>query len=190
MASTIARSPAIIRSADRGECSEIVAVMVAANAEYRPLVPPAIFDACMADLHGLAQRWDEGEVAVAERDDRIVGAVTFYGDASDQGWGIPRGWAGFRTLAVHPAARGLGLGRQLAAWCVARACHNGAPTVCIHTAEFQSTAHRIYENMGFRRCPQYDFDAALALGATAALDSVPILAYRLDLEEREPDHDG
>jgi hypothetical protein len=51
--------------------------------------------------------------------------------------------------------------------------------LCLHTAEFMTAAVAMYEAMGFRRVPSYDFDANehLRLGG----EPVPILAYRLDL---------
>jgi predicted N-acetyltransferase YhbS len=176
-------SPAeyLIRPAARHEIPEIESVSVAAYAHYRGAVPAAIFKAYLADLGRLAEYWEEAEVLVAELDGRIAGSVLFYADASSEGLGLPNGWAGFRKLAVHPEMRGLGLGRRLVGSCIDAARRLGAPTIGIHTASFMKAACRIYEQIGFRRCPQYDLRAADILGLDAGVGEVKVIAYRLDL---------
>jgi GNAT superfamily N-acetyltransferase len=178
----VSLSGCLIRSASRHEIPEIEAVSVAAYAHYRGDMPAAIFDSYLADLRRLAQYWEETEVLVADLDGRIAGSVLFYADASSEGLGLPQGWAGFRKLAVHPEARGLGLGRELVGSCVDLARRLGAPTVGIHTTFFMKAACGIYEQMGFRRCPQYDVRAADILGLDAGVGEVKVIAYRLDLD--------
>ena len=64
----------------------------------------------------------------------------------------------------------------------------GAPVLCLHTAEFMTTAVALYERLGFRRAPAYDFDATRHLGLDG-VRPVPILSYRLDLtEHHHPRH--
>ena len=121
-----------------------------------------------------------GKVLVAEHGGRVVGTVTYYPDAADEGFGWPAGWAGLRALGVEPRARGLGVGRALLEACLERALAAGAPVICLHTAEFMPAAVAIYEAAGFRRDPVHDFDAAGHL-APDGVRPVPILAYRLDL---------
>jgi ribosomal protein S18 acetylase RimI-like enzyme len=61
--------------------------------------------------------------------------------------------------------------------CLERARAAGAPVLCLHTAAFMTAAVALYEAMGFRRAPAYDFDVPAGGGAPP----VAILAYRLDL---------
>jgi predicted N-acetyltransferase YhbS len=122
-----------------------------------------------------------GRLLVAEHDRRVVGTVTFYEDAAAEGLGWPPGWAGLRALGVEPAARGLGAGRALMDACLDRAEAARAPVLCLHTAAFMTAAVAIYEAMGFRRAPAFDFDVPAGGGAPP----VGILAYRLDLP-RDP----
>ena len=162
-------------------------VLLAAYQEYAATLPPAVFGRYLTDILDVESRAGSGEVLVAEHGGRVVGTVTYYAEAGDQGFGWPAGWAGLRALGVEPRARGLGIGLALLEACLERALAAGAPVICLHTAEFMTAAVAIYEAAGFRRDPANDFDAAgrLALGGVRP---VPILAYRLDLvPHREKD---
>lgn len=170
-----------IRRGARREIPQIVSVMEAAYAQYRGEVPPALFGAYLEDLRQLSVHWGEAQVLVAELDGRIAGSVLFYADASSEGLGLPRGWAGFRKLAVHPALRGRGLGRSLTEHCVEMADRVGVSAVGIHTASFMTAACRIYEQLGFRRCPEHDLRARDIVGVDAAAGEVTLIAYRLGL---------
>lgn len=79
----------------------------------------------------------------------------------------------FRTLAVDPAARGRGVGRLLAEHCLARAAAEGFPSVVISTAEWMTTAHRLYARLGFTRAPQRDWWPRPDLRLLALVRSVP-----------------
>jgi hypothetical protein len=57
--------------------------------------------------------------------------------------------------------------------------------LCLHTAGFMTAAVALYEAMGFRRDPSFDFEAASHL-RVGGLQPIPILAYRLDLPSKRP----
>jgi GNAT superfamily N-acetyltransferase len=174
--------PVLIRQARRGELDAVAALIVAAYEPYRDGFPPVIFAHYLENLRDVATRFDHGQLLVAELGDgRLAGTITFYPDASREELGFPAAWAGFRALGVHPSARGLGLGRRLSDWCVAEARRGDAKTVGIHTQPKLVEASRIYERMGFRRCPEFDFSAATVLGLDPAEADLQVLAYRLDL---------
>jgi GNAT superfamily N-acetyltransferase len=173
---------ALIRPARRAELDAVAALTVAAYEPYRAGFPPAIFAGYLENLRDVATRYAQGQLLVAELSDgRLVGTITYYPDASREALGFPEDWAGFRALGVHPSARGLGLGRRLSDWCVAEARRGGAEVVGIHTQPKLVEACQIYERMGFRRCPEFDFSAAGVLGVDPAEADLQVLAYRLDL---------
>src|SRR5687767_12170290 len=175
----MSHAEALIRHAAPDEILEIEAVCVAAYAEYRSEVPLSIFEGYVDDLHRLSDHWHEAEVLVAEVGGQIAGSVLFYADASTEGLGLPQGWCGFRKLAVHPRRRGRGLGRSLTQACIDSACRQHAATIGIHTASFMQAARRVYEQMGFRRCAEFDLSLSdIGLGDASA--DVDIIAYRLD----------
>ena len=166
-----------VRDAQRSDRRAVRAVLLAAYREYATVVPPAVFGPYLADILDLDSRDREGRLLVAEHDRRVVGTVTFYEDAAAEGLGWPAGWAGLRALGVDPAARRLGAGRALMDACLEWALAARAPVLCLHTAAFMTAAVAIYEAMGFRRAPTYDFEVPAGGGAPP----VGIIAYRLDL---------
>jgi GNAT superfamily N-acetyltransferase/mannose-6-phosphate isomerase-like protein (cupin superfamily) len=184
--SSVSLTGAGVRDAGASDLPAVRRVLLAAYQEYAATLPPAVFGRYLNDLLDVEGRVGAGEVLVAEHGGRVVGTVTYYADASREGFGWPAGWAGLRALGVEPGARGLGVGRALLAACLERAEAAGAPVLCLHTAEFMSAALAIYEQAGFRRDPAYDFDATggLALGGVRP---VPILGYRLDLPTEHHD---
>ncbi len=150
---------AIVRAAGLREQAVVTDLLLRANRDYRKVLPARLCDAYMRDLRALAADWSDKDFLIAESDGALLGAVAFYRDASCQGHGLPREWAGLRALAVDPAARGRGIGRQLMEACVLRAWRLGRQVLALHSAAFQEAARKLYLSMGFQRCPQYDFDA-------------------------------
>jgi ribosomal protein S18 acetylase RimI-like enzyme len=59
-------------------------------------------------------------------------------------------------LAVAPTAQGRGAGPLLVAECLARARAAGRRRMVIGSTEWMTTAHRIYERLGFRRVAELD----------------------------------
>ena len=77
-----------------------------------------------------------------------------------------------RLLAVHPDARGRGVGEALMRECMARARGRGATTLGLHTTRIMAVAQRMYERMGFVRAPEYDFHPA---------PRIVVMAYKMKL---------
>ena len=176
----------IVRAASLHEHAAIAELMLRANREYRGVLPVRLYDAYMRDLRALVASWADKDFLVAESDGRLLGAVAFYRDASVQGrdldWKLPQEWAGLRALAVDPDARGRGIGRQLAEACVLWAWRIGRSVLCLHNAEFQKAARRLYLDMGFQRCPQYDFNVGDRPDLDLKGERLAIDAFRLDLK--------
>ncbi len=177
-----------LRYAEPAEFDDVAALLLRANDEYRDVVPAAIFDAYCDNLCRLARdpgAQDDGEILVIGagrgRDRGLLGTVTFFPDAASEGLGLPKGWAGLRALAVDPAARGCGLGRRLSEAAIGRAEAIGAPVLCLHNAAFQAAARKLYLDLGFVRCPQYDFDAGAMAGLASGGTRLPIEAFTLRL---------
>jgi len=89
---------------------------------------------------------------------RILGSVTLTlggGPYFEWNHGVD-GDCGFRMLAVDPAAQGRGVGPRLVVECLDRARAAGCRRMVIGSTEWMTTAHRIYERLGFRRAPELD----------------------------------
>jgi GNAT superfamily N-acetyltransferase len=191
MMPTISRAGVEVRDAGRSELPEVRRVLLGAYREYAEALPPAVFGRYLTDILDVEGRLGAGRVLVASHGGRVVSTVTFYADAGLEGFGWPAGWAGLRALGVERSARGAGVGQALVEACLERAREAGAPVLCLHTAEFMTAAVAIYERLGFRRDPAFDFDGTRRLGLDG-VRPIPILAYRLDLArpDRHPEAAG
>ena len=160
-----------IRDARSDELDKVSMLVRDAFQQYESSLPPAAWRYYLEDIMDVRSRLGIAELIVAERDGRLVGAVTLYSKrSSEQRW--PGGWAGIRLLAVHPTFKGRGIGSGLMDECIRRCRKQGFAKIGLHTTEFMGAARRMYERMGFTRVPEFDFHPA---------SSVAVMAYRFDL---------
>jgi len=154
---TMARS--VIRPATADDISDIRAVLARANASFKGQVADPLFESYIVSVLDVERRAEEGDLLAAELDGRIVGTVTFYRDASDEGMPVrfPPRTSGLRATAVDPEVRGQGIGRALVEACIERASAERASAIGLHTATFMTAAIGLYERAGFRRAPELDF---------------------------------
>ena len=103
----------------------------------------------------------ETKLFIATDSERLHGAVVYFNDMQYYGSGgmatKELHAAGFRLLAVDPAARGRGIGKMLTLACVEEARKNLKKSVIIHTTEAMRIAWQMYETLGFKRAPKLDF---------------------------------
>ena len=95
--------------------------------------------------------------AISDRDE-LLGGVTYVPDrlsplAEFDGDGA----AGIRMLAVDPQAQGSGVGEALVRACIARAQAESRSELLLHSTPAMTTAHRLYERLGFRRDETLDW---------------------------------
>ena len=164
-----------LREASSDELDEVSELIRDAYLEYQNHFPPERWEGYVRDMMDVRSRLGVADLIVAEVAGRLLGAVTFYPEASHserEGW--PAGWAGVRLLAVRPDARGLGIGKALMDECLRRCRQRAVPTLGLHTTEPMNVARGMYERMGFVRTPEYDFQRDRGL---------VVMAYRLDLKD-------
>jgi len=177
-----ADGPIPIRPAQARELREIAALFTPALEPYRGSGSDWILDPYLAELVDVNPRFAKSEVLVAEQRGRIVGTIAFYADVRVEGWSnLPAGWAGFRALAVAPWMRGVGIGKGLVRRCIERTRDVGAETLGIHTISVLTDAVRLYERLGFVRCPEFDLRAADIFPSEKA-DEMVALAFRRDVD--------
>jgi GNAT superfamily N-acetyltransferase len=174
------KSMPVIRRARHDEIPWIVDLTKAALEGFRGIVPDRPLDLYIDYSCDVAGRWDGGDVLVVETEGRIEGTVT-HADRNRDDDALPPEWATFRSLMVHPASGGHGMGRLLVDHCIDAARRSGAPALGIHTADFMTAARRIYDHAGFSRCPEHDFLASSFFGFDPAGGDILVTAYRLDL---------
>src|SRR5690606_16589230 len=130
------------------------------------VLPATIYRAYLANVLDVRSRLGDSHLLVADLDGQIVGTITYYPDASREGWDWPAAWAGIRAAGVVPHARGMGVGSRLVQACIATARTQGVEAICLHTAHSMAAAITMYERVGFQRRPEYDQDIASFFQAT------------------------
>lgn len=170
-----------LRNADHTDLPIVRAILRAANEQYRDTLPAAMFDRYLEVVLNLDSRFAVSELIVATRAGRTVGTVTFYPDASKEGWGWPCNLAGLRAMAVAPEDRRTGAGTAMAIECRRRAERIGGRGVGLHTASFLVSAISLYERLGFVRHPALDRPMGELFGYQDPALDVAALAYRLEL---------
>lgn len=143
-----------IRAIAPGEHAALGAITVAA---YRALgYVEAAYERELADVD--AKVAAGAEVVVAVDGNGVVGGVAFVPDHTNAlaEFDDPDA-ASFRHLAVDPTRQGSGAGSALARWCIERARALGRKRVVIHSTPWMTTAHGLYERLGFVRVPELDW---------------------------------
>ena len=159
-----------LRNARPDELEEVSSLLVAAFQEYAKYMPSNMWNAYRNDIEDISSRILDSELIVADVSDHIAGTVTFYPKGSKDGW--PEGWAGIRLLGVHPDFRGQGIGRALMEECIRRCQKFDIMTIGLHTSVLMKVARALYEDLGFKRAPEFDIHLVP--------DNI-VLAYRFDL---------
>ena len=161
--------PITIRDARPNELDLIRDITLAAYDQYARIMEPSAWEGLKAAiLEGLSATGPMQRI-VAEEDGKVVGsAMLFYpqedlygGQVADSG--VPE----LRLLSVLPDARDSGIGQALVDECVRRARQMGARELGLHTSKSMEAAIHIYEQMGFYRVPENDFQppgAELVMG--------------------------
>jgi GNAT superfamily N-acetyltransferase len=170
-----------IREARPADYDAVVSALGASHAQFADVLPATIYRAYLANILNVRGRLTDSDLLVADVDGEIVGTITYYPDASKEGWDWPAAWAGIRAAGVVPHARGMGVGRRLVEACIAHARVQGVEAICLHTAEFMEAAVIMYERIGFRRRPEFDQDISSFFQAGSEVSPIIVLGYWLDL---------
>ena len=127
-------------------------------------------DEYLDELADTPRRAREAEIWVAAEHGTVLGSVTFC-VAGSPFREIARDDEGeFRMLAVNPAVRGRGVGQALVELCLQRSRELGYAGVRMSSMDRMTSAHRVYERLGFVRAPEDDWSPA---------PGVTLLAYVL-----------
>jgi predicted N-acetyltransferase YhbS len=172
-----------IRAAEPADHAAIRDILRTAYGQYTAEIPVPAWNRYLADLLDLDRHARDGQLLVAVVDGAIAGYAAFYPEAARQGMGWPPGWAGGRSLAVHPAYRGHGVAGTLLTELEGRARKAGADVFAFHTSAFMTTAVALYERLGYCRDSRFDLDVNAYYGI-AGTRPWPALAYLRRLTAR------
>ena len=162
-----------IRDARPDELDAVARLTRDAYLQYKNPIPEPAWKAYLEDIMDIRSRVKVADIIVAEIKGHMVGTVTLFlkpSNSSREGW--PKDWAGIRLLGVHPDYRGRGIGRALMEECIRRCREKGISTIGLHTSELMEIARKMYEKMGFKRVPEFDFHPT---------PEITVMAYRLDI---------
>lgn len=100
-------------------------------------------------LGALTVNADQIEIAVAELDNVIVGAVGYVAPHRPKPEFFAPEWPTIRFMSVVPAARGHGIGQALLDQCIRCATRDSAKLIALHTTPIMETAQHLYRRAGF-----------------------------------------
>ncbi len=129
-----------IRLAVADEAEEIAKVLFGAFGPLRGEYTPGAFGAVTPDAQEIRGRFDEGPIWVAFVDREMVGTVSVLPEPD---------WLYIRSMAVLPAAQGLGIGRRMLAVVEDYAVAMSFSRLYLYTTYFLKGAIRLYESSGF-----------------------------------------
>jgi predicted N-acetyltransferase YhbS len=164
----------LIRDAHEDERAAIEALTWSAYKEYTTAMTPTAWRGLEAALINALATDVPVDRIVAIVDGKLVGSVMLYPPAVDS-YGNQAAQASvpeLRLLAVALEARHQGVGRALVEACIERARQQGATELGLHTSISMQAAMWLYEEIGFVRFPDDDFQPE---GAEL------VMAYRLNL---------
>jgi ribosomal protein S18 acetylase RimI-like enzyme len=123
----------------------------------------------LADAESRAR---EAELWVAvDESETVLGTVTMAPPGSPWSQVAGPSELEFRMLAVSEQARGRGIGEALTRAVLDRAAELGLPGVVLSSSPEMTTAHRLYERLGFHRTPAKDW---------SPVPGTDLITYRLD----------
>lgn len=140
-----------VRRARNSEAACAALLVRTAFAEVAQLYTPEALDATLPDAETLRRRIAEGNaVWIAFLDGEAVGTLS----AFDRPEGLH-----LRSMAVHPGARGHGVGRALLEAAELLGQERGHTRVFLRTTPFLRAAIALYSRSGFTLCqgPERDF---------------------------------
>ena len=129
----------------------------------------------LLNIGEFAHKPDTELLVAVSPEGNIAGGVVYFSDMKYYGSGgtatTEKNAAGFRLLAVDPAARGLGIGKLLTQECIRKAREANLSQMIIHSTKAMEVAWKMYEAMGFKRSEDLDF----------MQEKLPVFGFRLRL---------
>ena len=161
---SLPHSAPVIRRARPEELDAVGRLTVAAYVGNGVIPADAPYLDFLADA---AHRDAEAELWVAVDERGVVGTVTLAEPGSVLSQVAEDDEVEMRSLAVEPTASGEGIGEALARHTVDLARRRGFRAVVLSSSTTMHTAHRIYERLGFTRCPDRDWSPAAGVRLVA-----------------------
>lgn len=125
------------------------------------------------ELADAARRAREAEIWVAEDTTGLLGSVTFCQPGSAFAELSRDNEAEFRMLGVAQRSRRRGVAEALVVRCIERSRELGYDALVLCSMREMTTAHRLYERLGFSRLPERDW---------SPVEGIDLLGFSLRLD--------
>ena len=132
-----------IRTANPDDVAAIASVLAASFPEYKSLYTEKAYAATTPSEAVIEKRFAEGEMWVAEFEEKIVGTVSVVSQNES---------LYIRSMAILPEARGYQIGEHLLSEIERYAVAKGFRRLTLSTTPFLNRAIRLYEKFGFVHC--------------------------------------
>lgn len=138
----INRGAVAVRLAKPGDEDAVAKILLEAFSEFRSEYTPESFAIVTPSAAEVAKRFDEGPMWIAVSDDEVFGTVSVLPEPE---------WLYLRSMAVRPAAQGLGIASWLLDAVERYAIREGFERLFLYTTYFSKGAIELYEKHGFQR---------------------------------------
>jgi GNAT superfamily N-acetyltransferase len=152
-----------VRDYENSDAENLNRIAVSAFSQFREHYQD--WPAMQASLSKTSALSATGEVIVAEFEERLAGAVAYFGPDVAKAAFFDQRWPVIRMLVVDPAFRRKGLGHALSTECIARAKRDRSPIIALHTSPIMTVALPMYLKMGFIKA----YDAPPIFGVAYAV---------------------
>ncbi|TWT14620.1 GNAT family N-acetyltransferase [Planomicrobium sp. CPCC 101079] len=169
----------LIRKAYSSEYEKIRIQRLASYEQYKNLIPSGHWEILKGTLSKESDKRQGVNLFVAEIDGQIAGSVALFpSKATAYEWDTEvLEYPEIRMLAVDARFRGSGAGKALVRHCIEVSRGLGEKRIGLHTGNFMESAMKLYENLGFERFPELDFEPLD--------DGIIVLAYQLGIPEKQ-----
>jgi ribosomal protein S18 acetylase RimI-like enzyme len=158
------------------EPDEYARLGVLTLAAYRTLdghITEPAYEEELVDVRSRAEAPSTVVLVAVGDDGELLGGVTYVADErSPMAEHSVDGAASIRMLAVDGTMRRSGTGEALVRACIERAQADGRAEVFLHSTQWMTAAHKLYDKLGFVRDPVHDWDVN---------SEIQLLAFRLPL---------
>ena len=131
-----------VRTATVADAKQIADILLEAFSMYKPFYTPEAFTVVTPPADEIVQRFGDGPMWVAVRGEEALGTVSVLPEPE---------WLYIRSMAVRPAAQGLGIGHLLMDAVEEFGRENGFDRLFLYTTYFSTGAIELYEKHGFIR---------------------------------------
>lgn len=150
----------MIRKAESTEYETVRRQRLTSYAQYKNHIPLKHWEVLQRTLSKESDKHSGVQLFVAIVGGQIAGSVVLFpSKAKAYEWDTDTlKYPEIRMLAVDADYRGLGVGKALVQHCIKVSKELGENQIGLHTGSFMEGAKKLYESLGFKRMPMFDFE--------------------------------